>query len=183
MIYANLQGAKDNICPFYHSIGSDRVKGKLISMPCEVIFYFSLPEFDKNGPSTTKISILSYGKHNHPAPPAQKISEDVKDIYRELFHTFGIPMVTARQLLASPLLPILLNGSITLTADHISLMNVDVINHLIHKERLKNHPVGTSLLGVQHLMTQRSHLSDPYIRVAVQNSDGKYIVVSISVTI
>ena len=62
----------------------------------------------------------------------------------------------------------------SLSTQHITLTNMDAVNHLIRKERLHEHPLGTDILGVQHLMTKK--LADPYIRQAVQFDDGHFIV-------
>jgi hypothetical protein len=119
--------------------------------------------------------LICIGEHTHPAPPARKIPAKVKDTFIKVFRQFGLFEVTARRLLASPLLPILLDGKTNLSTQHIALTNMDAVNHLIRKERLREHPLGTDILGVQHLMsTQR--LADPYIRQAIQFDDGHFVV-------
>jgi hypothetical protein len=72
------------------------------------------------------------------------------------------------------MLPILLDGKSNLTTQHISLTNMDAINHLIRKERLREYPNGTNILGVQHLMLKQP--ADPYIRQAMQFDDGHFVV-------
>ena len=52
---------------------------------------------------------------------------------------------------------------------------MDAVNHLIRKERLREYPNGTDILGVQHLMTKQ--LSNPYIRQAIQLDDGHFVVI------
>ena len=119
--------------------------------------------------------LICIGEHPHPAPPARKIPAKVKDTFIKVFRQFGLFKVTAKRLLASPLLPILLDGKTNLSTHHIALTNMDAVNHLIRKERLCEHPLGTDILGVQHLMsTQR--LTDPYIRQAIQFDDGHFVI-------
>jgi hypothetical protein len=77
------------------------------------------------------------------------------------------------------MLPVLLDGKTALSSEHISLTNMDAINHLIRKERLREYPNGTDILGVQHLMTMR--LTNPYIRQAIQLDDGYFVVLCQSV--
>lgn len=121
------------------------------------------------------MALISFGSHPHPPPPPRKISATTKDAFTKVFRQFGLHEVTARRLLASPLLPILLDGKSDLSAYHVALTNMDAVNHLIRKERLREHPLGTDILGVQHLMsTQR--LADPYIRQAIQFDDGHFVV-------
>jgi hypothetical protein len=72
------------------------------------------------------------------------------------------------------MLPIFLDGKSNLTTQHISLTNMDAINHLIRKERLREYPNGTDILGVQHLMSKQP--ADPYIRQAIQFDDGHFVV-------
>lgn len=177
-VIANLQGnKKTQQCPYYHDVQSSRrVRGKIIQHECDVKFYFLVPTFDKDGnPSTNKMVLICIGEHTHPPPPARKIPAKVKDAFVKVFRQFGLFEVTARRLLASPLLPILLDGKSSLSTHHIALTNMDAVNHLIRKERLREHPLGTDILGVQHLMsTQR--LADPYIRQAIQLDDGHFVI-------
>jgi hypothetical protein len=177
-VIANLQGnKKTQQCPYYHDVqGSAQVRGKIVQHECEVKFYFLVPIFDEDGnPSTNKMVLICIGEHPHPPPPARKIPAKVKDAFVKVFRQFGLYEVTARRLLASPVLPILLDGKTDLSAHHIALTNMDAVNHLIRKERLREHPLGTDILGVQHLMsTQR--LADPYIRQAIQFDDGHFVI-------
>jgi hypothetical protein len=124
------------------------------------------------------MSIVSYGEHNHPPPPPRKIPANVKEQLIKAIKQYGaVADCTARRLLASPTLPIIMNGSLTLSQEHIALTNQDAVNHLIRKERLKEYPWGTDFIGVQKLMTNLSRsLSDPYIRSATQLPDGHFIV-------
>jgi len=175
-----MQGNKKNPeCPFNHEVkGLDgqrtRVRGKLIQHDCDVKFYFIMPVFKNGKASTNKMALISYGEHSHPPPPPRKIPATVKNTYGKVFREFGLSEVTARRLIASPMLPILLDGKSNLTTQHISLTNMDAINHLIRKERLREYPNGTDILGVQHLMSKQP--ADPYIRLAMQLDDGHFVV-------
>jgi len=181
-----MQGNKKSPeCPFYHRVPGtkshsiQRVRGKILQLDCSVKFYFVVPTFTRGNPSTNKMVIISYGQHSHPAPSASKIPISVKEQFATVFRQFGLTEVTARKLLASPMLPILLDGKTTLNSQHIALTNMDAVNHLIRKERLREHPNGTDILGVQHLMTKR--LSNPYIRQAIQLDDGHFVVLCQSI--
>ena len=177
-VYSNLQGNKDGKCPFFHSIegSSGRKKGNILQLPCEVKFHFFTPIFNKDGkPSVNQMAVISYGEHSHPPPPPRKIPSQVKDELLKLVKAFGAAEVTARQLIASLILHIMLNGKTSLTEEHIALTNQDAINHLIRKERLKEHPLGTDFLGVQKLMLQQG-LEDPYIRATHQYPDGHFVI-------
>lgn len=179
LVLHNLQGGKDGKCQFYHEVDSSyrREKGNIVQMKCGVKFYFFWPTFDETTevPSTNHIAIISYGEHTHPPPPPRKIPSNVKDKLIQIIREFGATEITARKLVASPLLPILLNGKTSLSAEHISLTNLSVVNHIIRGERKIQHPHGTSFAGVQHLMTSQE-LSDPYIRQCIQFPDGKFVV-------
>ena len=103
------------------------------------------------------MALLSFGEHTHPPPPPRKIPEKIKKELTKVFVEFSLADVTVRRLLSSPLLPILLNGKTTLSSHHVALTNMDAINHLIRKERKRQFPGGTDILGVQHLMTNPLH--------------------------
>ena len=156
-VVTNMQGNKKNPeCPFNHEIdsstteahGQTRVHGKLIQHECDVKFYFIMPIVKNSKASMNKMAIICYGEHRHPLPPPRKIPTVVKETYTKVFHEFGLSEVTARRLIASPMLPILLDGKSNLTTQHISLINMDTINHLIPKERLREYPNGIDILGV-----------------------------------
>jgi len=173
-VYANLQGSKK--CPFFHkgAEGSPRVQGNIKQLTCPVKFHFFTPQFINETPTTNKMALVSIGEHTHPAPPPRKIPEEVKQAYSRIFREFGLSEVTARRLITSPILPMLLNGDTTLNLDHIGLTNLDSLGHLIRKERLREHPFGTDILGVQHLLTTR--ITDPYIRQVKQYDDGHFVI-------
>ena len=174
-VIANLQGSKKTSeCPYYHKVNGIRARGKIIQHRCDVKFYFVVPIFTDGKPSTNKMAIISFGQHSHPPPPPRKIPANVKTEFVKVFREFGSSDITARKLLASPLLPAMLDGKTTLSTHHIALANMDAVNHLIRKERLREYPNGTDILGVQHQMTKQ--LSDPYIRQAIQFDDGHFVV-------
>lgn len=177
-VIANLQGnKKTQECPYYHDInGGGRARGKIIQHVCDVKLYFIVPTFENGVPSTNKMALVCIGKHTHPPPPARKIPAKVKVRFIKVFHQFGLTDVTARKLLASPLLPILLDGKTTLSIHHLALTNMDAVNHLIRKERLREHPFGTDILGVQHFMSTQITAST-YIRQAIQFDDGHFVVI------
>jgi hypothetical protein len=180
-VITNMQGNKKNPeCPFYHEVpGKSRVRGKIVQLDCNVTFYFVVPTFINGKASTNKMCIICFGEHPHPAPAATKIPAAKKDQLSSIFRQFGLTEVTARRLLASPMLPVLLDGKTTLSSQHIALNNMDAINHLIRKERLREYPNGTDILGVQHLMTKQ--LSNPYIRQAIQLDDGHFVILCQSI--
>lgn len=133
-----------------------------------------MPKYVHGQPSTNKMAIVSYGEHHHPPPPPIKIDSIVRAEFAALCHKAGISGLTAQKLLASPSLPILLDGSPNLTEKHLACINHDSLNHLIRRERLREYPFGTDVLGVQHLMQTR--ISNPYVRRAIQSSDGHFVV-------
>jgi len=51
---------------------------------------------------------------------------------------------------------------------------MDAVNHLIRRERMREYPNCTDILGVQHLMTKL--IPNPYIRQAIQFDDGHLVV-------
>lgn len=69
----------------------------------------------------------------------------------------------------------MLNGSKSLSEEHIALTNQSVVNHLIRKERFKQFPHGTDYLGVLHLI-QHQNQQDPYIRKAIMRDNGEFII-------
>ena len=122
------------------------------------------------------MAIISYGEHSHPPPPPRKIPALVRDQLIRAIREFGAAEATARRLVASPILPIMMNGATSLSQEHIAMTNQDAVNHLIRKERLKEYPWGTDFIGVQQMMT-RQGLTDPYIRSTIQYPDGHFVVV------
>jgi len=178
-VYSNLQGSKNGKCCFFHSVGGKKgvERGAIIQLSCDVKFHFYEPVFEDNGTASTNyMSIVSYGEHTHPPPPPRKIPAEVKSKVMEVIRQYGVADCTARPLLASPILPIMMNGSTSLGQEHIALTNQDAVNHLIRKERLKEYPWGTDFIGVQQLMLNQGHLDDPYIRSATQFPDGHFVV-------
>lgn len=119
------------------------------------------------------MAVISYGEHTHPPPPPRKIPQLIKDELIRAVKIYGVAEATARRLQQSPILPIIFDGK-TLSETHISLTNLNAINHLIKKERLKEFPDGIDYLGAVHLMSHP--LSDGYIRSTFQRDDGHFIV-------
>jgi len=179
-VYANNQGSKNGLCPYYHTYinqsGSlTHQKGKIIQLSCSVKFHFFTPTFIHGIPSTKYMAIISYGVHQHPPPPAHRIPPQIQERLLTAVKAFGVGEATARKLIASPILPVMLNGKTTLSQEHITLTNHDVINYLIRKERAKEFPWGTDFQGVQYLMNQQN-LSNPYIRHAELFDNGRFII-------
>ena len=98
------------------------------------------------------MAVLCYGQYDHPSPPLTRIPLKVKNELIRIIVAFGAAECTARRLVASPILPIMLNGQTELTAEHIALANHDSLNHLIRKLREVEFPWGTSFQGVQYLI-------------------------------
>lgn len=177
-VCANIQGSDDKKCPYYHeSRDKGRARGNLISIrDCPVKYWFFIPKVNVDGtPSTNHLVILSKGEHNHPPPPLQRIAPDIKANILKAVHEFGLAEATARKLIASSHLSIMLNGEEKLRHEHLSLLNQSSVNHIIRTERAKEYPFGTDFIGVQHLMTCQNP-SDPYIREATMYPDGKFII-------
>src|SRR5579859_6802733 len=179
-VYSNLQGRKDGKCPFYHAIGIKKNlrRGKIIQLSWNVKFHFFEPGFDNQGhPSTNYMAILSYGEDSHPhvTPAPRKIPALVQDELFKTIREYGLPDATARRVIASPILPIMMNGATTLSKEHIAMTNQDAVNHLIRKLRIKEYPWGTDFLGIQRMMTQQTP-DDPYIRATHQFPDGHFVV-------
>ena len=148
-----MQGGKNQRCVFKHTVvnedgGTKREQGKLIQLTCSVKFHFFTPVFVNNKPSTNQMAIVCYGEHTHPPPPPRKIPIDVKDRFLKAVYAFGVAEATARRIIASPILPIMLNGKTTFEKEHVALANQDVINYLIRKERIKEYPWGTDFQGI-----------------------------------
>ena len=169
-----MQGPKDNRCPFYHSINGEKVRGTIQSFSCDVKFYFFMPKIMHGNATTNKMVVISVGEHHHPPPPPRKIDENIRSEFAILCQKAGLSDLTARKLLSSPLLPILLDGATELGERHLACLNHDALNHLIRQEPLRQYPFRTDILGVQHMM--QSRISNPYIRLAIQSSDGHFVV-------
>jgi hypothetical protein len=84
--------------------------------------------------------------------------------------------ITARRLIASPIFSILTNGKTELDAEHIALYNLDAVNNILRKERLKENPWGGDFLGVQYLQDCHGD-ENPYIRSIECYSDKQFIIV------
>ena len=179
-VLANNQGSKDGKCSHYHRIVGDggsitHRKGQIVQLSCNVKFHIFTPTFSNETPSTRYMAILSYGTHNHPPPPAHRIPIQVKEKILKVIQAFGVGEATARKLIASPILPIMLNGKTNLGSEHVALTNQDVVNYLIRKERAKEYPWGTDYQGVQYLMLQQNP-DNPYIRHVELFPDGRFII-------
>jgi hypothetical protein len=177
-----LQGPKNNKCTFHHRI-KDEIsgtietrKGNIIKHECNVKFHFFLPVFDDGKLSVNAVAIISYGEHTHPPPPPRKVLPSVKTKLLEMIKSHDCADATARRLVASPILSIMLDGDLKLTNHHVrlALNNQDVVNHLIRKERTKEYPWGTSFQGAEYMMNSQS--GDEYIRKCEAFADGHFIV-------
>ena len=164
------------MCPYFHSLlDGTRRKGRLNRIECPVKFHFLTPILKGDSRlSTNHFVIVSEGEHNHPPPPMRRIAPDLKDKVIDAVKGFGLAEATARKLVASSFMPIILNGEEDLTYWHLALLNQSVVNHIIRTERAKEHPLGTDFLGVQHQLT-RQDPNNPYIRSATMYPDGKFI--------
>jgi hypothetical protein len=121
------------------------------------------------------MAIVCFGEHHHPPPPARRIPPKIREELIKVVIAFGTAEATARRLISSPILPLMLNGAKTLSEEHISLTNQSVVNHLIRKERYKKFPHGTDYLGVLHLIKYQNQ-QDPYIRKAIMKDDGQFVI-------
>lgn len=177
-VYANNQGGEDQLCNFYHStLEGTKQRGKIIQLSCGVKFYCFLPILVNGAPSTNHIAVVCYGVHDHPPPPPHRIPETIKDRLTELIRAYGVGEVTARKLIASPLLPIMLSGETKLTKYHKTLQNLDAVGNLIRRERAKEFPWGTDFHGALYLKEQEQKLQLPkYIRRTGQLDSGHFIV-------
>ena len=125
--------------------------------------------------STNHFVIISRGEHNHPPPPMRRINPELRERMIEIVRSQGLAETTARKLIASPSMPLLLKGENELSIAYFSILNQAVVNHILKAEKLKEYPFGTAFLGVQHLFTHQS-TSQPYIRVCQLFSDNTFIV-------
>lgn len=184
-VFANTQGPKDNLCPYFHSVpGQPRgQRGKIQQCACDVTFHFFFPkisvdkETGEKTASTTYAAILSYGEHTHPPPPAIRLPHNVKVELIDAVRKHGnVNDITARRLIASPVFSILTNGNTELDAEHIALYNFDQVNNIFRKERLKEHPWGGDFLGAQYLQDRQGD-ENPYIRSIECYSDKQFIIV------
>ena len=75
-VYANIQGSKNQQCPFYYRVidSNQRQKGKVIQLEYQCIFHYYFPHFINDKPSSEYMAIVCYGQHDHPPPPAIRIS-------------------------------------------------------------------------------------------------------------
>jgi hypothetical protein len=188
-VMANMQGRKSQPgklqeqvqCPFYHSTSdsSHPRKGEMQKMPCKVKFHFFLPIYDSTGePSTPHIAIVCVGNHTHPPPPPRKVPEATKlKIFSLIRSAFpNTSEVTARKLIASPILPIILNGKTYLSDEHITLANKGRLNHFIRKVREEDYPWGTDYQGAVHLFNHQDP-NHPYIRRLENYENGHFMIV------
>jgi len=104
-----------------------------------------------------------------------RIAPDLEDRIITAVREFGFAVATARKLVASSFMPIILNGEEDLTYRHLALLNQSVINHIIGTERAKECPFGTDFLGVQHKSTHQDP-KNPSIRSATMYPNGKFII-------
>jgi len=105
----------------------------------------------------------------------RSISSGIRDQLVKVVTNYGAVEATARRLISSSFMPIMLNGQNELTHQHLVLLNQSAVNHIIRIERAKQFPFGTDFLGVQHEMP-RQDPKNPYICEAIMYPDGKFIV-------
>lgn len=86
---------------------------------------------------------------------------------------FGLAEATARKLIASSFMPLILNGQEELNAQHLALLNQS--GHIIRVEHMKQFPHGTDFLGLQYQMTHQDP-TNPYVRVATMYPDGQFMI-------
>jgi hypothetical protein len=179
-VYTNRQGSKQNGCPFHHtSLDEEGAiqhrRGDIVQLSCDVKLHCFTPIFEDGVPSARSMAIISYGQHNHPPPPPARIPPDVKERVLTAIHAYGIGEATTRRMTASISLPIMLNGATSLSQEHITLTNHDVVNYLIRKERVKAFPWGTDVQVVQHAMAHQNQ-NVPYIRRVEVFDDGRFLI-------
>ena len=53
-VYANIQGSKNQQCPFYHRVidSNQRKKGKIVQLECQCIFHYYFPHIINDKPSS-----------------------------------------------------------------------------------------------------------------------------------
>jgi len=175
VVYANSQGPKKGKqCDHMHEHNTE--KGDMVQLTCDVDFHVFIPKYDDNGmPSSNMMAIICFGEHTHPPPPQRRCPPDVKDALIRLIQAFRPSEATARRLIASPMLPLMLNGKTSLSQEHIALTNQSVVNHLIQKERYKEYPHGTDFMGALHL-TDKQNPDDPYVRKCIYIDNRQYII-------
>ena len=86
-VYANTQGPKNKLCPYFHTVGEDThgKHGKIIQLECSVQFHIYIPvlhidEVTNEVTSSTKyMAILCYGEHTHPPPAVIKLFRAKKE--------------------------------------------------------------------------------------------------------
>ena len=143
-------------------------------MDCKCVMHVFIPKITNGKPISKYMAIICFGEHSHPPPPPIKIPSDIKEQLLRVIKTFGNDEATARRLIISSILPMILNDEKSLTREHIALANHDIINTLIRKERVKEYPWGTTFQGAQFLMYHQ--LGDHYIRQTIHYPDGHFIV-------
>jgi hypothetical protein len=143
-------------------------------MGCKCVMHVFIPKITNGKPTSKYMAIVCFGEHSHPPPPPTKIPSDIKEQLLLVIKAFGVAECTARRLIASPILPLMLNGENSLTREHIALANHDIINTLIRKERVKEYPWGTTFQGAQFLMCHQ--LRNPYIQQTLHYPDGHFVV-------
>jgi hypothetical protein len=151
-VYSNNQkgmkiGKEDGYCHTAHRISSRDVRhGKIVHAQCDVRMHFYRPQFNedpttgKKTSSSNQVAIICYGEHSHPPPPPKRISDTIKTQLLEAIAVFGVEDATARRLIASRMLPQILDGATTLAQHHPSLINTASVNRLIRQERIRQFP-------------------------------------------
>jgi hypothetical protein len=137
------------LCYSVHLIDGALQFGHLISLTCNVVYEIYKPVLEEGTgrPFVPFFAIVSYGEHTHPAPPPSKIPNDVRLRLMDAIRAFGVNRATASRLLASSMLPRLLNNATTLAEEHISLLNHDRLNKIMQRERIRKYPWGTDFIG------------------------------------
>lgn len=146
------------LCYSAHLIDGVLKFGRLRQMACEVKYHIYKPtlELYTNKPSVPYFAVVSVGVHTHPAPPPAKIPINVRDKLIDAIKTFGASTATATRMLASNMLPLLMDNKVSLSMEHVSLLNYGRINQIIRRERLKENQCGSDFMG-----TYSSYLNLP----------------------
>lgn len=124
--------------------------GRLQHMACSVKFHIYKPtlQLNTNEPSAPFMAIISVGLHNHPPPPPSKLPMQVRNTLLNAIKSYGVSTATATRIMASNMLPWLLDNVPTLVVKHATLLNNDRINQIIRRERMREFPWGTDFLGM-----------------------------------
>ncbi|KAF1811308.1 hypothetical protein P152DRAFT_68557 [Eremomyces bilateralis CBS 781.70] len=153
------QNSRAKTCGVDHTQG----QGKLVSLPCQVLFTVFQPlDMDR----TPYLVWVSSGTHSHPPPPPTRTPQQYLEQILQVIQRINNPSLTLAGLLKHPQMRAFCTQyqGTSLPDVHRSFTNLDKVSALLQKQRLLSYPLGESVAAVEHEYSKQGGKPDQYIQ-------------------